>query len=85
MRKVCLTEQQRIEAALERTYQKIADGLAAFQNRERLNQAQMAQGLGMNPKSLSKLMKTDCVQLDIKVLLNAIRIAGYKVVPSDPL
>lgn len=83
MPKVYLTEQQRQQAALERTYQKIADGLAAFQNRNRLNLGQMAEGLGIGRKSLNHLLQTENLELDIMTFLNILRVSGMEVKQRD--
>lgn len=84
MPRICLTEEQRQQAALDKTYQKIVDGLAAFQNRERMNNGQLAEYLGINRKSLTKLMQTDSLQIDVRVLLKVIRKAGMEVRSCDP-
>lgn len=84
MRKICLTEKQRQEEALERKYQKIVDGIAAYKNRERINDGILSERIGINRKSLTKFMHTESVRVDVRTMLNIIRLAGMEVKPSDP-
>lgn len=78
---VYLTEEQRQQAALQRNYQKISDGLAAYMNRERMTKAQMANVVGVGYKSFMKLLYSEEVNLTFIDLLRTLRIAGYKIVP----
>lgn len=83
MPKVYLTDAQRQEAALQSTYQKIADGLAAFRNRKQLNNGQLGDELGINRKSVAKLLHTEALQVDVITLLKVIRLAGMEVKTRD--
>lgn len=78
---VYLTEEQRQQAALQRNYQKISDGLAAYMNRERMTKAEMANAVGVGYKSFMKLLYSKEVNLTFIDLLRILRISGYKIVP----
>ena len=78
---VYLTEEQRQQAALQRQYQKIADGLAAFLNREHLRQVDIAKGLGMHHTTVRKLLNAEPVNVDVIRIQKVLRLAGYKIVP----
>lgn len=78
---VYLTEEQRQQAAYQRQYQKISDGLAAFMNREHLRQIDIAEGMQLHHTSVRKLLRTEPVHLDMVQLFKLINLAGYKIVP----
>ena len=84
MPKVYLTEAQRKEAAIQATYQRIVDGVAAYQNRKRMTNEQLAAELGISRNSIPKLLHADDLQMDIKTALKVIRLAGMEVKRRDP-
>lgn len=78
---VYLTEEQRQQAAYQRQYQKISDGLASFMNREHLKQVDICKDLGLHHTSVRKLLDSEPVTLDMIRLFKLLRLAGYKIVP----
>lgn len=81
MSAVYLIEEQRQAAAYQKQYQRIADGLAAFLNREHLRQIDVAKTLGLHHTSVRKLLNAEPVTLDFVKLQKLLRLAGYKIVP----
>lgn len=79
---VYLTEEQRQQAAYQRQYQKISDGLASFMNREHLKQIDICKGMGLHHTSVRKLLDAEPVSLDMVRLFKLIHLAGYKIVPN---
>lgn len=84
MPKVYLTEEQRQAARDQATYQAVVDGIAAFQNRKQLTKEQLAAELGISRNSIPKLLRADALQMDVKTVLKAIRLAGMEVKRRDP-
>lgn len=84
MPKVYLTDAQRQEAALQSTYQKIVDGVVAYQNRKQLTKEQLAGELGICRNSIPKLFRAETLQVDVKTVLKAIRLAGMEVKQHEP-
>lgn len=84
MPKVCLTEAQRQEAAIQATYQKVADGLAAKMNREHLTQQQIGDRLGITRQAVSKLLNASGMRIDVRTMLKVLHLAGMEVKRRDP-
>ena len=84
MPKVCLTESQRQEAAIQATYQKVVDGVAAYQNRKQMTNEQLAAELGISRNSIPKLLHADSLHLDVRTLLKVLHLAGMEVKRRDP-
>lgn len=84
MPKVYLTEAQKQQARDQTTYQKIVDGIVAYQNRKQLTKEQLAAELGISRCSIPKLLRADALQMDVKTVLKAIRLAGMEVKRRDP-
>lgn len=84
MPKVYLTDAQRQEAALQSTYQRIVDGIVAYQNRKQMTKGQLAAELGICRNSIPKLFRAEDLQVNVKTLLKVIRLAGMEVKTRDP-
>lgn len=54
-----LTEEQRQQAAYQKQYQKISDGLADFMSREHLRQIDICKVLGLHHTSVRKLLDAE--------------------------
>lgn len=84
MPKVYLTEEQRQAAHDQATYQKVVDGVVAYQNRKQLTKEQLAAELGISRCSIPKLLHAEELHMDVKTVLKAIRLAGMEVKRRDP-
>lgn len=84
MARICLTEKQKQEAAVDKLYRKIADGLAGFQNREKLTKQQLGVGLGIGRGSVPKLLAAEDFSINVKTFLRVIYLAGFEVKRRDP-
>ena len=59
MPRVALTSAQREEASLNRRAQWLANGLAAYRNKERLSIKQFGKRVGLSDKTITKLLRAD--------------------------
>lgn len=84
MPKVYLTEAQKQASRDQTTYQKIVDGIVAYQNRKQLTKEQLAAELGISRSSIPKLLHAEELHMDAKTVLKAIRLAGMEVKRCDP-
>lgn len=80
MPQICLTAEQQRQKWLAQQYAKLSDGLAAFKNRERLSNSQVASGLGSNTKIIAKLLRREPARVDVETFFLALNAAGYMVV-----
>ena len=83
MPKVYLTDEQKQAARDQATYQKIVDGVAAYQNRKQLTKEQLAAELGISRNSIPKLLHAKELHMDVKTVLKAIRLAGLELKRPD--
>lgn len=81
MPKVALTEAQRRRQRYERKSAALADGLATFKRRERLNNEQLAAELSMGKNSITKLLGCEDVMMTPTTFWQLLEIAGLEVKP----
>lgn len=80
MPQICLTAEQQRRKWLAQQYAKLSDGLAAFKNRERLTNDQIAKGMDSNSKVVAKLLRRESQKIDIDTFFLAMNAAGYMMV-----
>lgn len=81
MGRVLLTDEQKAKARFDAKSQLLADGLAAFKNRNHLTNRQISDGFGMCHTTITKLLEGDDVKLPIKTVWRVLEIAGLEVHP----
>lgn len=74
-----LTQRKRREAAIERNYTQIADGLSAMKNREQITQDDIGKRFGMTRQTVAKLLRRESVKVDFPTALAIIDAAGYRL------
>lgn len=80
MPQICLTAEQQRRKWLAQQYAKLSDGLAAFKNRERLTNHQIAEGMDTNDKVIAKILHQEQQKIDIDTFFLAMNAAGYMMV-----
>lgn len=79
MPRVSLTEAQRRRSRYERRSGVLADGLAAYKSRARLNNEQLAAEIGVGKNTITRLLSGDDVKLPIMSYWRLLEIAGLNV------
>lgn len=79
MPKVCLTQEQREQAANERRRQLIADGMAAYKNRNRLSDEALGRRLGLGRNTVARILNGEEVKLETDKHFKVLAVSGYQM------
>lgn len=77
------TKEERQQAACQRQYEQIANGLADFLSREGLRNIDLERGLGLHHTTVAKLLDAKPVSLDFIKLQKLLLLAGFEIVKRD--
>lgn len=83
MPKVYLTQEQRRAEAIKSERRKIAEGLAAFKFRNKLNEEQLGAVLGVSRYTVSHILNEKETGFTNDAVFKLIDAAGYKLVPKE--
>ena len=83
MPKVLLTKEQRRAEAIKKERKKIAEGLAAFKFRNRLNEEQVGSILGVSRYTVSNIINEKETSFTKDEIFKIIDAAGYVLVKKE--
>lgn len=79
MPKVRITAKQRQDAKLKRYREVFRDGMAAYKNRNDLNNKTMAEDLGIHHTVVAKILRAENIQVDFDTLFRLLDLAGLEL------
>lgn len=84
MPKVCLTAAQKERARFEAKSRAMADGLAAFKNKEKLSNDQIGHEIGLSHVTVAKLLDGENVRIPVYTMWKLLALSGIQVKRKQP-
>lgn len=78
-KRICLTAEQRKEESAKQMRERLASGLAAYKNKNRLTNKELGDELGICDTSVAKILNASDVCLPVSVTHTLLCIAGYDI------